>query len=145
MSDKKEETATEKLTAIAAGEGEKPAKVEAKPAEQEKPAKDKTEKTDKVAQSKKGKFRTIAEDYVKREASRVRSMDQRKAILDRLVYPKIESAAEVISIDHTLSRPSRCPTNNRSPGGDHAIASYCADCVRVMRWMPENMSGTHSN
>jgi integrase len=46
-------------------------------------------KTDKVAQSKKGRFRTIAEDYVKREASKVRSMDQRKAILDRLIYPVI--------------------------------------------------------
>jgi hypothetical protein len=46
-------------------------------------------KTDKVAQSKRGRFRTIAEDYVKREASRVRSMDQRKAILDRLIYPVI--------------------------------------------------------
>lgn len=46
-------------------------------------------KTDRTAQSKKGKFRTIAEDYVKREASKVRSMDQRKAILDRLVYPVI--------------------------------------------------------
>jgi integrase len=46
-------------------------------------------KADRVAQSKKGKFRTIAEDYVKREASKVRSMDQRKAILDRLVYPVI--------------------------------------------------------
>jgi integrase len=46
-------------------------------------------RVDRTAQSKKGKFRTIAEDYVKREASRVRSMDQRKAILDRLVYPVI--------------------------------------------------------
>jgi integrase len=46
-------------------------------------------KTDRVAQSKKGRFRTIAEDYVKREASKVRSMDQRKAILDRLIYPVI--------------------------------------------------------
>src|SRR5260370_36995053 len=44
-------------------------------------------KADRTAQSKKGKFRTIAEDYVKREASKVRSMDQRKAILDRLGYP----------------------------------------------------------
>src|SRR5216683_442192 len=46
-------------------------------------------RADRTAQSKKGKFRTIAEDYVKREASKVRSMDQRKAILDRLVYPVI--------------------------------------------------------
>jgi integrase len=46
-------------------------------------------KADRVAQSKKGRFRTIAEEYVKRESSRVRSMDQRKAILDRLVYPVI--------------------------------------------------------
>lgn len=46
-------------------------------------------KADRTAQSKKGKFRTIAEDYVKREASKVRSMDQREAILDRLVYPVI--------------------------------------------------------
>src|SRR5258708_1505224 len=49
----------------------------------------KKRKTDRVAQSKKGKFRTIAEEYVKREGPRVRSMDQRKAILDRLVYPAI--------------------------------------------------------
>jgi integrase len=46
-------------------------------------------RVDRTAQSKKGKFRTIAEDYVKRERPRVRSMDQRKAILDRLVYPVI--------------------------------------------------------
>jgi integrase len=46
-------------------------------------------KADRTAQSKKGKFRTIAEDYVKRESSKVRSMDQRQAILDRLVYPAI--------------------------------------------------------
>lgn len=46
-------------------------------------------KTDRAAQSKKGKFRTIAQEYVKREASKVRSMDQRIAILDRLVYPVI--------------------------------------------------------
>jgi integrase len=46
-------------------------------------------KTDRVAQSKKGKFRTIAEDYVKRETPKVRSMDQREAILDRLIYPVI--------------------------------------------------------
>jgi integrase len=46
-------------------------------------------KADRAAQSKKGKFRTIAQDYVKREASKVRSMDQREAILDRLVYPVI--------------------------------------------------------
>jgi integrase len=49
----------------------------------------KKKKADRVAQSKRGKFRTIAEDYVKREGPRVRSMDQRKAILDRLVYPAI--------------------------------------------------------
>jgi integrase len=46
-------------------------------------------KADRTAQSKKGKFRTIAEDYVKRERSKVRSMDRREAILDRLVYPVI--------------------------------------------------------
>jgi integrase len=46
-------------------------------------------KADRTAQSKKGKFRTIAKDYVKREGPRVRSMDQRTAILDRLVYPVI--------------------------------------------------------
>lgn len=46
-------------------------------------------KADRAARSKKGRFRTIAEDYVKREASKVRSMDQRQAILDRLVYPVI--------------------------------------------------------
>jgi integrase len=46
-------------------------------------------KTDRVAQSKKGRFRTIAEEYVRRERSRVRSMDQRQAILTRLVYPVI--------------------------------------------------------
>jgi len=46
-------------------------------------------KADRVARSKKGRFRTIAEDYVKREGPRVRSMDQRVAILERLVYPVI--------------------------------------------------------
>ncbi len=46
-------------------------------------------RTDKAAQSKRGKFRTIAEQYVKRETAKVRSMDQRIAILKRLVYPEI--------------------------------------------------------
>ena len=48
-----------------------------------------TKRVEKVAQSKLGKFKTIAEDYLKREKSKVRSMDQRKAILVRLVYPEI--------------------------------------------------------
>lgn len=46
-------------------------------------------KADRAAQSKRGKFRTIAEEYMKREGPRVRSMDQRRAILNRLVYPRI--------------------------------------------------------
>ena len=46
-------------------------------------------KTQRAAQSIKGKFRTIAEEYMKREAPRVRSMDQREAILNRLIYPVI--------------------------------------------------------
>jgi integrase len=44
-------------------------------------------KTERVEQSKRRKFRTIAEAYLKRESPRVRSMDQREAILNRLVYP----------------------------------------------------------
>ena len=47
-------------------------------------AKKRTERAD---QSNRRKFRTIAEAYMKREGPRVRSMDQREAILDRLVYP----------------------------------------------------------
>jgi integrase len=46
-------------------------------------------KTERIEQSKKGKFRTIAEEYIKRESAKVRSMDQRQAILKRLVYPAI--------------------------------------------------------
>jgi integrase len=46
-------------------------------------------KTERAAQSKRGKFRTIAEEYMKREGAKVRSMDQRRAILNRLVYPEI--------------------------------------------------------
>ena len=49
-------------------------------------AKKKSERAD---QSTRGKFKTIAEQYVKREASKIRSMDQRVAILNRLVYPEI--------------------------------------------------------
>jgi integrase len=45
-------------------------------------------RTDRAAQSKRGKFKTIAEEYVKRESPRVRSMDQRIAVLKRLVYPE---------------------------------------------------------
>jgi len=37
---------------------------------------------DKAGQAKRGKFKTIAEEYLKRERSKVRSMDQRKAILN---------------------------------------------------------------
>ena len=46
-------------------------------------------RVEKAANSKRGKFKTIAEEYLKREGSKVRSMYQRKAILDRLVYPEI--------------------------------------------------------
>jgi len=48
-----------------------------------------TKRVEKAARSKSGKFKTIAEEYLKREKSKVRSMDQRKAILVRLVYPEI--------------------------------------------------------
>jgi len=46
-------------------------------------------RVEKAGQAKRGKFKAIAEDYLKRERSKVRSMDQRKAILNRLVYPEI--------------------------------------------------------
>ncbi len=46
-------------------------------------------RTEKAGQAQRGKFITIAEDYLRRERSKVRSMDQRKATLDRLVYPQI--------------------------------------------------------
>jgi len=46
-------------------------------------------RTEKAVNSKRGKFQTIAEEYLKRESARVRSMYQRKAILVRLVYPEI--------------------------------------------------------
>jgi integrase len=44
-------------------------------------------KAEKAEQSTRGKFRTIAEEYVKREKSKLRSMNQREAVLKRLVYP----------------------------------------------------------
>ena len=50
---------------------------------------------ERVAQSNKGKFRTIAENYVKREAAKIRSMPERKIILDRLVYPVIGDTVAV--------------------------------------------------
>jgi integrase len=46
-------------------------------------------KNERIEQSKKGTFKTIAEEYIKRESAKVRSMDQRRAILNRLVYPAI--------------------------------------------------------
>lgn len=46
-------------------------------------------RVEKATLSKSGKFKTIAEEYLKREKAKVRSMDQRKAILERLVYPEI--------------------------------------------------------
>jgi integrase len=46
-------------------------------------------RTERAAQSKRGQFKTIAEEYIKRESAKVRSMDQRIAILNRLVYPEI--------------------------------------------------------
>jgi len=44
-------------------------------------------KIERTERSKRGKFRTIAEAYLKREGPRVRSMNQREAVLNRLVYP----------------------------------------------------------
>jgi integrase len=46
-------------------------------------------RTERAKQSKRGKFKSIAAEYIKRESARVRSMDQRIAILNRLVYPEI--------------------------------------------------------
>jgi integrase len=46
-------------------------------------------RTDRAQESKRGKFWTIAEEYMKREGAKLRSMDQRRAILNRLVYPEI--------------------------------------------------------
>jgi hypothetical protein len=46
-------------------------------------------RAEKVEQSKRGKFRTIAEEYLKREGHKIRSLPQRKVILTRLVYPEI--------------------------------------------------------
>ena len=46
-------------------------------------------KVERAAHSKRGKFKTIAEEYVKRERSKLRSMDDREAIMKRLVYPVI--------------------------------------------------------
>src|SRR5262249_47943374 len=46
-------------------------------------------RTERAKQSKRGKFKTIAAEYIKRESPRERSMDQRIAILNRLVYPEI--------------------------------------------------------
>jgi hypothetical protein len=48
-----------------------------------------SKRAEKARQSKRGKFKTIAEEYIKRETPKVRSMDQRVAILNRLVYPEI--------------------------------------------------------
>ena len=44
-------------------------------------------KVEQAERSVRGKFLTIAEQYVKRESSKVRSMDQREAVLKRLIYP----------------------------------------------------------
>jgi integrase len=46
-------------------------------------------KTERAEQSTRSKFKVIAEQYVKREGSKIRSMNQRTAILKRLVYPVI--------------------------------------------------------
>lgn len=48
-------------------------------------------KATRAEQSTRGKFKTVAEQYVKREAPKIRSMDQREAILKRLIYPVIGS------------------------------------------------------
>ena len=44
-------------------------------------------RVEKAERSVRGKFRTIADQYMKRERPKLRSMDQRLAILKRLVYP----------------------------------------------------------
>jgi len=44
-------------------------------------------KAEKAERSVRGKFRTVAEQYMKRESPKVRSMDQREAVLKRLIFP----------------------------------------------------------
>jgi integrase len=45
----------------------------------------------KAAASDADTFRSIAEEYVKREGKNLRSMGHRKAILERLIYPKLRA------------------------------------------------------
>jgi len=46
-------------------------------------------RAEKAEQSKRGKFKTIAEEYLKREGHKLRSLHYRTLILNRLVYPEI--------------------------------------------------------
>ena len=43
----------------------------------------------KAAQAGDDTFRSVAEAYIKRETKNVRSMSQRQAVLERVVYPKL--------------------------------------------------------
>jgi integrase len=46
-------------------------------------------RAERAQQSKRRTFRTIAEEYIKREGSRLRSIHQRVLVLKRLIYPAI--------------------------------------------------------
>jgi integrase len=79
-------------------------------------------RTDQAAESKRGKFRTIAEEYIKRESPKIRSMDQRIAILNRLVYPEIgnKQAAKLKRSD-IVALLDKIEDENGAPMADNTL------------------------
>jgi integrase len=79
-------------------------------------------RTDKAAESKRGKFRTIAEEYIKRESPKIRSMDQRIAILNRLVYPEIgNKQATKLKRSDIVALLDKIEDENGAPMADNTL------------------------
>lgn len=79
-------------------------------------------RTERAKQSKRGKFRTIAEEYIKRESGRVRSMDQRIAILNRLVYPEIgDKVAVKLKRSDIVALLDRIEDEHGAPMADNTL------------------------
>jgi Arm DNA-binding domain len=92
-----------------------------------------TKKADRAANSERRRFRAVAEQYIKREGSKIRSMGQREAILKRLVYPVLGDKpidqikrSDIISLLDGIERGD----GRRAPMADLTLMVV----RRVMNW-----------
>src|SRR5262245_58682459 len=85
----------------------------------------------KTQRAKSETLQAIVNEYVAKEGDRLRTMDDRKAVLDRLVLPKLGSRQiDDISRTDIVRLFDRIASENGAPMADHVLAYL----RRVMTW-----------